>query len=512
VWWSMTGRRLGLSVIAALVGATALVTVAACGKSEVKLSPEIEAALKYLPTDPAAIVLVPTDLDSGPIQQLDRLGEQKVRGWDRIKRRIEREISKDASRAEIDAIVGNPLAFSFSGPGSDNTNLAIQVQDAAIVRKMAEKEINKGEAKALPEYQGAYLWQDTEERKNGDGDTDFNGLKQNVLFAADTEALLESAIDNADGQDNASGEDDFKRKLDELGDDSLVRLVGDAQTPIDNAKGNNEQVEKIKFVKAMGMFWSKSTVTADGIDSESVLETKNEDLSSDDLPLPEGNATFEVPSKTTLAAIGLTEPDHIFKFAENAAKQANPQGFQQYEAGLSQVKSASGVDLHTDLVSEIEQISVALVGGRQAEFRAKLKDADAFKQAFRKIQGLLSQGLAGQGLTLAVKGSGDNATYVLRQRSGKEVARFAIRGDSVVGSVGPRGDLPSPTAGSPIPGVSGALAFVIDYGNLVKLRSVRGQIDEPLAAEALGSLGPSVSGVTETTDRLTIKSKTTLGD
>jgi hypothetical protein len=299
-----------------------------------------------------------------------------------------------------------------------------------------------------------------------------------------------------------------------MGEGSLLRVVGDSQRLIDNAGGDTETARKVPFVKALGMFKSKATVIGNTIQERTTLETNEADLDSDELPLPEGNVAAELPSADAFAGLAIKDPGHLVRFGENAAKQASPDQFGQYEQGLKQLKSTSGVDLHVDLLGQIEDLSVGFLDRGRVEFRARLKDAQGFKQSLEKaqqfLQGVLNGIGEGDDLTLAIEGGGDETTYLVKQ-GGVEVARFAVAGDALVGSIGPRGDLPSPTQGEPIHGAPGSLVGQLSLDRIGELPGVDPQSIDPLAREILASLGTVTQGYGETTESVTETTTLELG-
>jgi hypothetical protein len=501
----MTRGRSSLALAA--VALICALLVAGCGSSsnDVEVAAPLDNALKYLPKDSAVLAVVPTDLDSGPIKQLDELGSSQVKGWDDLTGKIKDEVSKDANKQQIAALVGNPIAFAASGPKSDAENIAIQVQNPTELKQSFDKDIAKGDSKQLPEYQGVFIWQDV------DGSSDslnFNGLKGNMLFAADTLALLKQSIDNSGGSDNLSSNNEYKTKLNEMGDNSLLRVVGDAQQLLDNA-GNSAQAEKVPFVKSLGIFTSQTTVTGDGLTGQANLATDNEDLSESEVPLP-GAATLTLPTADGLAGVAVNDPDQIAKFAENTLKQVNPAGYQQYQLALSQL-SAANVDLHKDLLGAMKQVSVSVTGKSSYEFRGELTDGQQFSETLTKAQPVLQAALgnAAANVSLTLEGSGSNETYVVK-RDGTEVARFGVRGDTLVGSVGSSAGLPSPTKGSPIDG-TGAIGIEVLLSKISSLPGLEDQINDPLAADILSSLGTATLTISETTDAITAKSQVTVG-
>jgi hypothetical protein len=230
-------------------------------------------------------------------------------------------------------------------------------------------------------------------------------------------------------------------------------------------------------------------VTANGIQEQTTLATDQADLDSDDLLLPEGTVTAELPSDDAFAGVAVKDPGHLVRFGENAGRQASPDQFGQYEQGLQQLKSQTGVDLHVDLLGQMEDLSVGFL-----DF----------------LQGLLNGIGETDDLTLSIEGSGDEATYLIKQ-GGSEIARFAVSGDSLVGSVGPRGDLPSPTQGEPISGASGALVLQLSLGRISELPGVEPGSIDPLAREILASLGTLTESFSETTDAIEEKAALDLG-
>ncbi len=509
----------------ALVVVIAAVVLAGCGGSDnAKLSAEIEAALKYLPKDSAVVVVVPTDLDSGPIKQLDDLGAAKVKGWSKIKKQIVSQVSGSGSQSGIDAVLGNSLVISQSGPNSDNQNLALQVQNPNAVKASIQKDIDKREAEQLPDYKGAFLWEDVGP-DDEDDEVNFNGLRDGIIFAARTQQQLRRAIDNAEGSDNANSANDFKAQIDEMGDDSLIRVVGDSQQLLDNSDAKEvAQARKVKFVDALGLFWTSATVTPSGLEGETVIQTNNEDLSEDDLPLTTNGVSLNSPSPDAIATVAIADPNQLVKFGLAAVKQADPQSTVQVDQALGQLKSATGVDLNGDLIGPMEQVAVSLVGEDQFEFRVQLADGEQFSQSLGKAQTFI-QGILGSNdsdLSLSVKGSGDNTTYVILQGK-NEVARFAIDGDAVVGSVGPVGDLPSPSASESI-GDTGSLVFEGDIRTLLDTVPLdKAPLDvlpldkvdtegEKLALDLAKSFGAATIVLSETTEQITIKSTQQIGD
>jgi hypothetical protein len=273
-----------------------------------------------------------------------------------------------------------------------------------------------------------------------------------------------------------------------------------------------DQARKVKFVAALGLFSASATVTPTGLDAETVLETDNQDLGEDDLPLTSESVSLTLPAEDPIMGAALADPDQLVKFTLETAKQANPQAAGQIDQGLGQLKSAAGVDLHKDLIGPMQQVAVALSGKNQYEFRIELADGEQFRDAFNKAQTFLQGPLSNENLSLSIEGSGDNATYVVSQES-EEVARFAIKGNTLIGSVGPVGDLPSPSSNEPIEG-TGALAFESDLTRLAAVvpKESIDDADDRLALEIFRSLGTTTHVVSETTDQLTIKSKLNVGE
>jgi len=505
-------RRLLSFIAATLVAALAF---AGCGGSDdEQVAAPIESALEYLPKDAAVLAVVPTDTKSGPIKQLDDLGTSEVKKWGQIKRELLKELQEDSTGSaskQVAAYFGNPLAVAQAGPDSGNQYLALQVQDPGAVKQSAQADIAKRKARALPEYKGAFLWEDIDDagKDDADDETNFNGLKGNVVFATDSEKQLIASIDNSEGSDNLASDNTFKKKLNEMGDGSLLRVVGDAQRLLENSKDSDAAAaRKVKFVQALGVFTSKTVVTPTGLTENTTLDTTNEDLSADEMPLPTGGAPLSLPAEGGIAGAALNDPDHLIRFAETTAKQASPAGYDQYQMGIDQLKSAGGVDLHKDLLSQIEQVSAVAIANDQFEFRATLKDGVAFQEVLTKSQTFLQGALssAADELTLNLEGSSTNPTYTLSQGS-KEVARFTVDGNALVGSVGPSGALPSPTANVPIAGAQGALGIVADLSRLTSFPGLEDEIDNPLALDVLSSLGTVTTSVSETEDAITEKTQ-----
>jgi hypothetical protein len=248
---------------------------------------------------------------------------------------------------------------------------------------------------------------------------------------------------------------------------------------------------KVKWVRALGHFSTSGFAAGDGVHFEFEQKTDAEDLSAEDLPLAAGSEPALFHDRRAPIAVGLREPERFYRFAESALKAGDPKSYGEYESGIRQLR-ALGTDIHKDVLQKISNLSLALRSERAGTFQADLtrgagKDLRALLESGQTfLEGLFSG--EESGAEIVTQGSGDETAWTVRRKSGEPLARYTVRGDTLVGSLGPV--LPSPPAGGrSLPGAEGALGVALSgkpFANLV------GDIDRQGTPELRGASGQRV--------------------
>ena len=469
---------------AALLVAPVLV-VAGCGDEgggkSADLSPALAAALSYLPADAAIAGVVPTDLDRAPLERLEERAS-KLEGWQDLRREFERQISDqevDFDR-DIRPQLGNPLVVAASSINQDDEleYTALQVKDPPAMRRLLERSVARGQEERLPDYRGALV---TRDLNKGAGEEDekgntFTAVHRNVAVQANSRQQLEAAIDRSAGSDNLATNDEIASELDGGGEDLLFRVVGDTATLLRRDRGQEaEAARKVEWVKALGDFTTAGFASGDGVRFEFEQKTDRRDLSEEDLPMASGADPALLHDRDVPIAAGLREPDQLYTFFEQALKAAEPREFAEYEAAIKQL-GALGTDIHKDVLQKISNLSLALTSEQAGTFQTTLgegagEDLRKFLEVSQPfLEGALGASEAGR-VRIETRGSGESKVWTVQDASGKPVARYTVRGNALLGSLGSAA-LPEPVEGAGLPGAEGAFALALSGKRFVEL--VRG--------------------------------------
>jgi hypothetical protein len=209
------------------------------------------------------------------------------------------------------------------------------------------------------------------------------------------------------------------------------------------------------------------------VDVDFKLATNRARLSEEDLPLRPGVASPRLHDPDAPASAAVLEPQQLVRFLERTLRATDPARFQRYETGIEQLRSILRVNLRRDLIEKIRSISVAatsasgftfvapLAAGSEARFRSDLDRAELF------VEGVL--GDVAQGTSVDARGVGAERVWIVRNR-GLTLARYAVRGGMLIGSVG--APLPKPARGTRLRGVHGSLVLKGDLGRVGRLLGI----------------------------------------
>lgn len=439
------------------------------GEEQEKPSGSLRGALSFLPADPGAVLVVPTDIDEGPLKELDDLGS-RFEGWEAFRDELEAAIGGGVLDFERDVRpqLGSPLAVAIAGDG--DRIAALRLRDPPALRRSVEERVREGEANRLPAYRDAYRWRDT---GGAASEPRASAIAEGYLVVADSAQALEDAIDARAESDSVASDEALVAELEGLGDDALARVVGDGSRLIaaGDATAAAEAARRIPWIRALGNFTAVARVGEEHVRIAFRLRTDRRQLSERQLPLPPGPAAPRLHGRRGAAALGVRDPDRLVRFIERLVAVLEPDQFAPYEAAVDQLRSSFGVDLHRDVLAKVTNLSVSLAAGTAASFQARLEKgagpgvARALARARPFVEEVLRDLVPG--VTVVAQGAGAQRLYVARQGP-LPLARYGVRDDALVGSVG-FADLPAPTDGRKVEGTEGALVIKADPGRLASL-------------------------------------------
>lgn len=445
--------RLSLRRALAIVAAAALVaSLAGCsgGGGTPKPPGPLPAALSYIPKDSGFVVVVPTDLERGPLHALDRL--ERGRGFEqRLLRTLRRAgFDVDLLRGQL----GNPLALAPLASG--DLVGAVRIKNGKALRGVIERRIEAGRAKRLDDRKGAFRWR---ERSRV-----YAALSGDDLLTAPNQKELDQALDAGDGSDSLAFDARIRATLDRLGADALLRVAGDAQRLLERDPAEADQLRQIPWVRALGTFDAVSRVDRRGATVEFRLRTDRAPLSEADLPLAPGRAAPVVHDRGAVATVAVLEPDRLARFLERTISVTDPDSYSRYAAAVGQLRALFGIDVHKNGLEQAESVSFALASGTALSFEARLRKGAGpeLERTLTRAQPALELAFEDllRGPSLVNRGS----TWQVR-RGGLVLARYAVRGDSLVGSLG-LGTLPRAGGGRRLPNANGSLALRGDLGRI----------------------------------------------
>jgi hypothetical protein len=364
------------------VSCAAALAVSGCGGGGEAASP-LDEGLGYLPPDASFAVAIDTDLDGAQYRELNRIAgdlglEGQVEGA--LRQLLEAGDDVDFER-DVKPVLGNPFVVGAPSArsvtdGQDESEFvgAIQARDEEALQRL----VDKSRPREAGERSGATLYRDS------DGDT--FAVKEDVLIVANSEPVLEQALDRREG-DERFGEDDFDRGLDGLPDEALVRVYADVQGLLDSDP-DTRSAQRVPWVNGLRTLGLTAAAEDDGVSVDYLLRT--EDVEEQDLPIASGDESPGVVRRSGEVAVAIRDLRQVVEFGEAAARAVNPESFRDYEAGKEQIDTLLGVNLDRDVIAQLTGDTAAsfTVDGRFA-IRAELEDAEAFKQTLEKASDVL---------------------------------------------------------------------------------------------------------------------------
>ena len=450
-------------VLACLVLAFATAP-AGCSDGDERKPPAsaLDGALSHLRSDSSAAFAIATELGTGAPSRVDRLGRDGRRAVEAVARA---QIGQRGIPFEsvIRPQLGNPLVVGITRQG-DRVS-AIRASSPEKLRRDLEQQLDGGSAERLESHEGALVWKDGRAPRAAR----YAALRDDELVVARSERDVHEAIDAARGSENLVSNRAVRSKLGEVG---LVAGVGDAQRLL--GAGDERQAadaRRVRWIRALGLFELDIDVRGRRLFANLEILTNRVRLSRQDLPLVPGARSPRIHDPDAAASAGVLEPQQLIRFFEQTLRATDPTRFERYETGVEQLRSILRVDLRRDLVGKIESLSLAARSATAFTFVGRLEPGSAggFRRDLERAQ-LFVQGVLGDavpGTSVTARGDGPQRVWVVRS-SGLTVARYSVRGDALVGSVG-SGPLPRAGRGTRLRDVAGSLVLKGDLGRIGSL-------------------------------------------
>jgi hypothetical protein len=482
-------------VLACLILASAALAGCSGGDEQPRVyGSALDGALSHLRSDSSAAFAVATDLGRGAPSGIDSLGADGRRAVEAVARS---QIGQKGIPfgAVIRPQLGNPLVVGITRRG-DSVSV-MRVRSSQRLRRDVEERVDRGRAERLDDHEGALVWNDRRAGRT----MRYAALDGHELIVAGSERDLREAIDAARGSENLASNRAVRAKLAEA---ELVGGVGDAQRLLD--AGDPQQAadaRKVPWIRSLGIFDLQMEARGRRLFAEFVIHTNRVELSERDLPLAPGSASPRLHDPDAAASVAVRRPQQLVRFLEQTLRATDPARSQRYETGLEQLRAILRVDLHRDLIGKIASVSVAAVSATSFTFVARLApgSATAFRTDLDRAQ-IFVQGVLGDaipGITVTARGTGTQRAWIVRN-GGVTVGRYAVRGSSLVGSVGSAA-LPSPGGGSRQRGITGSLVLEGDLGRVGNLLDFLLEVPGN-AFGVVSRLGDLTMGVRTDTKRL----------
>jgi hypothetical protein len=468
-------------VFAAAVLLAVASTNAGCGdgedRSQPSPSPELLRALSYLPPDAGAAASLATDLDRGPLAEIDRQ-LSAFKAWIIARQDIENAIAEDLDfGGDLRPQLGSPAvgsASTFDENDEQDINV-LQIKNPSTMRAALLRSVSSGKRKRLSNHKGAVMVQDKE--FDPDEAYEFTGLHRDILIQADSARPVRAAIDRSASDDNLASDKEVASELAGVGHDSLFRITGDLATLLSNTKDRDAiAARKVPWVGALGRFTVAGFVDDDGLRITATLTSERKDLPEAELPLASGGEPARLHAPDSSIAFGLREPAQLQRFFVRAAETSGSKDLREYAAAFEQLR-AVGIDFNKDFLDPIRNVSVGVEGDDNGSFQATLRSGSSadFRDVLDGFD-LLVKSVVGEAIEVdpdrvIVDSTGDGENRIWTIRTGrKPIARYTVRSDSLLGGIG-TSPIPKSAEASFLSGAEGAFAMKLSgvrFADLVR--------------------------------------------
>jgi hypothetical protein len=303
-----------------------LALAAGCGSEETS-SPNLPAALGYVPSDAYAVVLVPTDFEGEQLRRLSRLVRPSLEGAGLQDALLDPVPGVDVKN-DIAPLLGDTFVIAASGSTEDPLVLgALDTPDPAKAKALAAK---------MPDSDAAV-----------DGSTlliPLNGSHDQVAAAIERHKA-------GDGMTAGAFADAFGDGAD---DDALVRVLGDAHTV---ARLLDVDVD-VPWIKALRSVAVRLRLDSDQIDAHLRVSTNPDELSEDDLPLATGGDSPEAGEVEGGIASANRDQSRTTVFLSRLARTAYPDS--DFVREVERLEAESGISFEDEVLKQFNGPSASL--------------------------------------------------------------------------------------------------------------------------------------------------------
>jgi uncharacterized protein DUF3352 len=330
-------RRLAMALCVVLT-----LAFAACGDEPQRVSGP--AALKYVPADASAVVMVPTDFDGEQLQRLEKLLEPALGAA--TLRKVAATFFEDPDvdfERDVEPLLGKDLILAAWGdPDDSNLLLVLETPDGK----------RAGEVMRTLDIQDYRV----------DGDT----LRISVNGGAATLAKPAKGFDPA-----AFGDDPGP---------ALVRLAGDGRA---FAKALDVDVD-LPWIQALQGLSGSIRLEPDAITAHAHVSTDGGDLSDEDLPLAAGDDAPQVPDLPGALGSGNRNQSQTTVFLAQLARKAYPDS--DFVAEVEFLEEDLGISFEEEVLKQFNgpSASVAWPDGSFAAV-SDIDDRDRMRALLPKL-------------------------------------------------------------------------------------------------------------------------------
>jgi hypothetical protein len=484
----MTPRRLTTLLLIALL---ALVAGCGGGDDDGGAKGDLGDSLGYLPKNAPLVATFDTDVDGDQYKNLDKLLSKFPFGG-QVKNQIRQSIDQQGANydKDIKPLLGGELVVG----ATDATALTDEtVQDQFVVVFTAdggklEETVKKDKSYSeTDELEGNKAYQSSD-------DGSVLVVKGDTLVVAQTRQELQAALKRHDGDDKLT-EDDFNGAFQDLPEDPLVRVYGDAAALLQSDLRTAE-ARKVKWVAGLRKFGFTVNVEGDGFAIDGRVAT--EGVSPEDLPIAAGD---QAPALARFSDFSYAQRDlsQSWKFIVDVAAATDAEGFEDYEAKKKRASKDLGVDIDRDLIGQFTG-DTTVAGGLDGTWalRSSVKDPAAMKETVEKL------GKSGGTGDLKLTPAGD----LVLADDGDDRFFLGMVDDVFVAGPTPDGAKQIATVeAKPVSGAKGSMVFVADGEAIAKGILQRSGQGNGAAGLFTGPVGDITAFVTAAPDGMRARAK-----
>ncbi len=472
--------------------AVLVIAVSGCGGQEDK---QLEGALSYLPADAPLVITVDTDVEGEQVRNLDRLA-RATPGWELIKGQLLSLVglSEEVFVRDIKPWLGNEMVIGSNSVSSLKKGKVVAVLEASNSEALNKFAGNRRESGFIPagRYRGARLY------------TKFSG---GLSVAVDGEAILISvsrkaivrAIDS-----NRSGDTFDEKRIDAAaGGDTqgLARIYLDVGQLVSD-RGSSSTGPDLSKVAWLGSLTTLG-VTVQAFERDLTFDLKlksdGKDLSPADIPIATGSSSPRLLAATGgYFSAGLRGLSQSIRFAEDATRALDHDGYVKYEKAKQIIRRMFGVDIDQDVIEQLGGDTAIVAGPKGVGVKIDVRSSSRVQRSLGQTIPIIAAFIKAAGIAknpeIGHRRQKRTVIYEIRD-GGRLLARYGVVDGVLAVGLGKMSPFEIKTVtvkGDPALRRRGALVFSIDVGRA--LDSALGTRVPPLIVRYLDFLRIRVTG------------------